>query len=220
MFENKLGNTVSQIKDDVINLINLKLAYYELILTKRIIKCVSALIGNIIIAIFFILVLVSLSFAFVSWYGSKYGNIYDGFLILSGIYVIIGFATYCLTKKFIVRQITRLLNDREDNKDNCLSTLKVPQNLTELDQQIDYLNLKIKKTNVDIQYDFNEMSEMMSLRRIILDIMSNTLVFRKIADFIKRFTNNGDDEETNDEDKKTDETIDNEGTGNDPVDEK
>ena len=44
MFENKLGNTVSQIKDDVINLINLKLAYYELILTKRIIKCVSALI--------------------------------------------------------------------------------------------------------------------------------------------------------------------------------
>lgn len=35
MFENKLGNTVSQIKDDVINLINLKLAYYELILTKE-----------------------------------------------------------------------------------------------------------------------------------------------------------------------------------------
>lgn len=98
--------------------------------------------------------------------------------------------------------------------------MKVPQNLTELDQQIDYLNLKIKKTNVDIQYDFNEMSEMMSLRRIILDIISNTLVFRKIADFIKRFTNNGDDEETNDGDEKTDETIDNEGTGNDPVDEK
>ena len=50
--------------------------------------------------------------------------------------------------------------------------------------------------------------------------MSNTLVFRKIADFIKRFTNNGDDEETNDGDEKTDETIDNEGNGNDPVDEK
>ncbi len=220
MFENKLGNTVSQIKDDVINLINLKLAYYELILTKRIIKCVSALIGNIIIAIFFILVLVSLSFAFVSWYGSKYGNMHDGFLILSGIYVIIGFATYCLTKKIIVRQITRLLNDREDNKDNCLSTLKVPQNITELDQQIEYLNLKIKKTNVDIQYDFNEMSEMMSLRRIILDIISNTLIFRKVADFIKRLTNDGEDEETNDGDEKTDENIDKEESGNDPVDEK
>lgn len=215
MFENKLGGSVSQIKDDVISLINLKLAYYELILTKRIIKGVSALIGNIIIAIFFILILVSLSFAFVAWYGSRFGSVHNGFLILSGAYVIIGFATYLLTKRFITGQMTKLLNERDSEDDDCLSTLKVPQDLAELDQQIEYIDLKVKKANVDIQYSFNKIGEMISLGRILSKVISASMTLKRISDFIMRFVNTEDKKDKNDGVDKGDEVIGNEESNDD-----
>ena len=93
---------------------------FKLKTTEKLAEMVSEIASNLVILVIFILFFVNLNIGLALLLGALLGNSWLGFILVSGVYAIIGFVVYLFRESWIKQPvnnsiITQLLKDETEN---------------------------------------------------------------------------------------------------------
>lgn len=167
---------VGELTAEVKRYLNLRIGLAGMVLNKRMAEFTSALISILLLAAIFSMIVLMLSFAFVFWYGKSVGSYHHGFLIISLIYLIIGFIVYRFKQHLLLDPIIKKLNEKHQLLDNDFgSGLPAAENLTMLNKQLEILDLQIKHSELMMQKQLDELGHVLSPSRVINSLIVSTL---------------------------------------------
>lgn len=116
----------TELFENIKSYLALQLDLLKLNANERIIKSLAVIIilGVLAAVIFFIFFFLSFSFAY--WYGERTGNMALGFLLISGIYVLLGIVVFSLRKSLIIKPLVYMWYKTMDEE---------PQEITKEDEE-------------------------------------------------------------------------------------
>ena len=180
---------VRQLTSEMKKYINLRVNHIGLVLSKRMAEITTSIITVIILSLFAAMILLMLTLAFVAWYGSLTGSYAQGFLVVSGIYLVAGLILLLARKKLITDPIVRKLM-----KQNAYTLTKDQvsdhpvKNLDDLEKRLELIDLQIQYSELQMQQDLNEMGENLQPSRIfemlLNQILTSSMIIRILDYFL------------------------------------
>lgn len=120
---NTLSSQIKRIFDELKLYLDLRIGLLKLNVAEYLIKFFSTLVMWMVVFLFLFFVLVFGSFAFAYWFGDIFGEMWLGFIIIAGFYIVLAVIIYWMRKIVIVKPFTNLilsqmeLDDPNDEKD-------------------------------------------------------------------------------------------------------
>ncbi len=180
---------VRQLTSEMKKYINLRVNHIGLVLSKRMAEITTSIITVIILSLLAAIILLMLTLAFVAWYGSLTGSYAQGFLVVSGIYLVAGLILLLARKKLITDPIVRKLM-----KQNAYTLTKDQvsdhpvKNLDDLEKRLELIDLQIQYSELQMQQDLNEMGENLQPSRIfemlLNQILTSSMIIRILDYFL------------------------------------
>ena len=122
MKDKSLTENVSELNHVIKRYIEARINLWKIGFLERISKSGTYLFTTLMVMLTFSFVLLFATFAFSYWFGKKYGNIAEGFLISAGIYIVFGIIIYVFRKPIfsnnIIRNISEIIFSDDDRKIN------------------------------------------------------------------------------------------------------
>jgi hypothetical protein len=125
METDSISAQLKQLFEQVKVYFNLRVDYFRLYIAENLIRFFSGMVLWMVIFLFLFFVLVFGSFAFAYWFGELTGHMALGFLIVSGIYILLAVLIYALRRQILIKPFTKVIitqmeldkfNDPEDEK--------------------------------------------------------------------------------------------------------
>jgi hypothetical protein len=116
---NKITNNLTELNDSVKNLVQVKIDLLKLSLLKKLSIFFSHLFSYMIVILFSVLILMFGAAAFSIWYGEAYGSFTEGFLISTGIFVLLAAIFIIFRKQLLTNALLRRFSEalfEDDNK--------------------------------------------------------------------------------------------------------
>jgi len=120
---NTLSSQFKKLFDQIKLYLDLRIGLLKLNVAEYLIKFFSTLVMWMVVFLFLFFVLVFGSFAFAYWFGNIIGEMWLGFIIIAGFYLVLALIIYWMRKSLIVKPFTNLilsqmeLDDPNDEKD-------------------------------------------------------------------------------------------------------
>ncbi|MDR0970728.1 MAG: hypothetical protein LBM67_09360 [Lentimicrobiaceae bacterium] len=151
-------NDCNQLKNQFKRYVSLRTYHAGLIFNKYVSEVVSTVIKNIVFGTVAAMFLLMLSLAFVFWYGEAVGKLYHGFLILSAIYILIGLIIYLFRNQLFRNPLIKKIHKKDVlEKESFLSRLPAPNNINDLNQQIQLVKFQIEENEQALQNQFDDL---------------------------------------------------------------
>jgi hypothetical protein len=150
-----------------------QVAYNKLLLSKKMTELSARMVLFLLILGISGFVLLFLSFAFASWYEYHYGELYVGYLILAGIYLLLALVIYIFRKELIfnpIRKITGGILFSEATEKDVAEAFSSVENLN---LQIVKAREKLKKEEEELKADIDALGEFYSLSNIFQQFTKN-----------------------------------------------
>lgn len=172
---NNITSSLTNLSQEFKQYLNLKVALVSLNLSRRFSQLFSLLLSAIIFVGLFSVILLMLTFAFVYWYGSEVGTIYQGFLIAGLFYMLVAFMVYAFRKQLFIDPMIRLLNDKIADGLNEEGMFAEINNSRDLKLQTDLLHLKIVQSESQIQKQFTEFSQSLNPLNMLKSVLGSSV---------------------------------------------
>jgi hypothetical protein len=169
-----IGTEIGNLTSDLKVYFNLRLNLIGLMLSKRIATLSSFLVTAILITGLASMVILMLSFAFVFWFGQHIGTYYQGFLLMALIYLLLGLIVYLGRKKFFVDPVIHKINEKIAGDFTGLGN-SMPSGFQTIDDQIKYLAEEVNRTELEMQNDFDNLTDQLQPVNIIKNIFGSML---------------------------------------------
>ncbi len=201
---NNLSDEISNLTADLKMYLNLRLNLIGLLLSKRIATLSSILLTVIIITGLASMIILMLSFAFVFWFGHHVGTYSQGFLVMAGVYTLIGIIVFLGRKKFFVDPVIHKINEKMASGDFAGTSTPSPAKFANLDDHINYLTQVVEKHEADIQKDYENITEQLQPANLLKNavgslLTSPTLLITLLNLAIKVLRKGGKNKEENNE---------------------
>ncbi|HQO49636.1 MAG TPA: hypothetical protein PK939_04355 [Bacteroidales bacterium] len=201
---NNLSDEISNLTADLKMYLNLRLNLIGLLLSKRIATLSSILLTVIIITGLASMIILMLSFAFVFWFGHHVGTYYQGFLVMAGVYTLLGVIVFLGRKKFFVDPVIHKINEKMTSADFAGTSTPSPAKFANLDDHINYLTQVVEKHEADIQKDYENITEQLQPANLLKNavgslLTSPTLLITLLNLAIKVLRKGGKNKEENNE---------------------
>lgn len=170
-----IGTEIGNLTSDLKVYFNLRLNLIGLMLSKRIATLSSFLVTAILITGLASMVILMLSFAFVFWFGQHIGTYYQGFLLMALIYLLLGLIVYLGRKKFFVDPVIHKINEKIAAGDFTGLGNSMPSGFQTIDDQIKYLAEEVNRTELEMQNDFDNLTDQLQPVNIIKNIFGSML---------------------------------------------
>jgi len=121
------------------------------------------------------MVILMLSFAFVFWFGHHVGTYYQGFLLMALIYLLLGLIVYLGRKKFFVDPVIHKINEKIAAGDFTGLGGSMPPGFQTIDDQIKYLVEEVDRCELEMQNDFDSLTDQLQPVNIIKNIFGSML---------------------------------------------
>jgi hypothetical protein len=175
MTSEEFARPVRQLSAGVVNYINLRINHVSLIIGKRMAELTTTIVTVTILAGFATMVLLMLTLAFVSWYGSTVGSYTHGLLIVSAFYIVAGLIIFFSREKLISDPVVRLMNKRKMFTDIKELGENIPVNsLDDLEKRIELMKLQLQHSELLMEQNLQDVSENLKPSRIISSILDQT----------------------------------------------
>jgi hypothetical protein len=119
MKNTSLAESLSELKEVVIEYLDARIGLAKAILLEKLSKIGTYFLTAMAIIIVIASMLMLLIFAFSFWYGNYYGNIYQGFMISAGFYLLVGIVIFIFRRTIfsnnIIRNVGRILFTEEND---------------------------------------------------------------------------------------------------------
>lgn len=119
MSKKPLDNQFSELGEIVMKYIDAQFNLIKALLLQKVSNIGTYFFTVVVSIIVAASMLLLLTLAFSFWYGSTYGEVYEGFLISAGIYAFLGIILYLLRKPIfsnnIIKNIGQILFTKEDD---------------------------------------------------------------------------------------------------------
>jgi hypothetical protein len=117
----KISDNFSELTENVKKYINLRIDLVKLILTEKLARMATVFLLINILFIVSMFLLLFLSFGFIYWYGEMIGPMWEGALIVAGVYLLIGVMILIFRVQIImnplIRQISKVLMEEKDENE-------------------------------------------------------------------------------------------------------
>jgi len=121
MEQGKISDNFSELTENVRRYINLRIDLVKLVLTEKLARMATVFLLINILFIVCMFLLLFLSFGFIYWYGEMVGPMWEGALIVAGMYLLIGIIILVFRVPFImnplIRQISKVLMEEKDENE-------------------------------------------------------------------------------------------------------
>jgi len=121
MEQGKISDNFSELTENVRRYINLSIDLVKLVLTEKLARMATVFLLINILFIVCMFLLLFLSFGFIYWYGEMVGPMWEGALIVAGMYLLIGIIILVFRVPFImnplIRQISKVLMEEKDENE-------------------------------------------------------------------------------------------------------
>jgi hypothetical protein len=175
MTSEEFARPVRQLSAGVVNYINLRINHVSLIIGKRMAELTTTIVTVTILAGFATMVVLMLTLAFVSWYGSTVGSYTHGLLIVSAFYIVAGLIIFFSREKLISDPVVRLMNKRKMFTDIKELGENIPVNsLDDLEKRIELMKLQLQHSELLMEQNLQDVSENLKPSRIISSILDQT----------------------------------------------
>jgi hypothetical protein len=175
MTSEEFARPVRQLSAGVVNYINLRINQVSLIIGKRMAELTTTIVTVTILAGFATMILLMLTLAFVSWYGSSVGSYTHGLLIVSAFYIFAGLIIFLSRKRLISDPVVRLMNKRKMFTDIKELGENIPVNsLDDLEKRIELMKLQLQHSELLMEQNLQDVSENLKPSRIISSILDQT----------------------------------------------
>jgi hypothetical protein len=175
MTSEDFARPIRQLSAGVVNYINLRINHVSLIIGKRMAELTTTIVTVTILAGIATMVLLMLTLAFVSWYGSTVGSYTHGLLIVSAFYIVAGLIIFLSREKLISDPVVRLLNKRKMFTDIKELGENIPVNsLDDLEKRIELMKLQLQHSELLMEQNLQDVSENLKPSRIISSILDQT----------------------------------------------
>lgn len=172
---NNITTSLTGLSQEFKQYLNLKVALVSLNLSRRFSQLFSLLLSAIIFVGLFSVILLMLTFAFVYWYGSEVGAIYQGFLIAGLFYMLVALMVYALRKQLFIDPMIRLLNDKIADGLHEEGMFAEINNSRDLKLQTELLQLKIVQSESQIQKQFTEFSQSLNPLNMLKSVIGSSV---------------------------------------------
>lgn len=170
-----IGSEIGNLTSDLKVYFNLRLNLIGLMLSKRIATLSSFLVTAVLITGLASMVILMLSFAFVFWFGHHVGTYYQGFLLMALIYLLLGLIVYLGRKKFFVDPVIHKINEKIAAGDFTGLGGSMPSGFQTIDDQIKYLVEEVDRCELEMQNDFDSLTDQLQPVNIIKNIFGSML---------------------------------------------
>lgn len=170
-----IGSEIGNLTSDLKVYFNLRLNLIGLMLSKRIATLSSFLVTAVLITGLASMVILMLSFAFVFWFGHHVGTYYQGFLLMALIYLLLGLIVYLGRKKFFVDPVIHKINEKIAAGDFTGLGGSMPPGFQTIDDQIKYLVEEVDRCELEMQNDFDSLTDQLQPVNIIKNIFGSML---------------------------------------------
>ncbi len=170
-----IGSEIGNLTTDLKVYFNLRLNLIGLMLSKRIATLSSFLVTAVLITGLASMVILMLSFAFVFWFGHHVGTYYQGFLLMALIYLLLGLIVYLGRKKFFVDPVLHKINEKIAAGDFTGLGGSMPAGFQTIDDQIKYLVEEVNRCELEMQNDFDSLTDQLQPVNIIKNIFGSML---------------------------------------------
>ncbi|MEI6455854.1 MAG: phage holin family protein [bacterium] len=117
----KISDNFSELTENVKKYINLRIDLVKLILTEKLARMAMVFLLINILFIVSMFLLLFLSFGFIYWYGEMVGPMWEGALIVAGVYLLIGVIILVFRVQIImnplIQQISKVLMEEKDENE-------------------------------------------------------------------------------------------------------
>ncbi len=121
MEQGKISDNFSELTENIRRYINLRIDLVKLVLTEKLARMATVFLLINILFIVCMFLLLFLSFGFIYWYGEMVGPMWEGALIVAGIYLLIGLIILVFRVPIImnplIRQISKVLMEEKDENE-------------------------------------------------------------------------------------------------------
>ncbi|MBU1368931.1 MAG: phage holin family protein [Bacteroidetes bacterium] len=167
---------ISAISIEFKRYINLRVNHLGLILSKRLADFMSQFITMLLLAGFFSLILLMLSFAFVFWYGSEAGTYYHGFLIVALAYMLLGLVLYYFREPLLLNPLIKKLHKKQNDGEDPSETGLIPITSKEdLDKSLEIMQLQLEQSELLMTKHMNDFGDAITPSNILNSLMKYAL---------------------------------------------
>lgn len=171
----EFARPVKQLSAGLVNYINLRINQVSLIIGKRMAELTTTIVTVTILAGFATMILLMLTLAFVSWYGSNVGSYTHGLLIVAAFYLVVGIIIFLSREKLISDPVVRLMNKRKMFTDIKELGENIPvSSLDDLEKRIELMKLQLQHSELLMEQNLQDVSENLKPSRIISSILDQT----------------------------------------------
>ncbi len=176
MTSEDFSRPIHQLSTGIIDYINLRINHTSLLLAKRMTEITTALITVAILGSFAGLIVLLLTFAFISWYSSTVGSFTIAFLLAAGFYILIGFLLFLLREKFISDPVVRMMN----RKKMFLDLKEFDHNIQigsfdDLEDRLEYVKMNVQHRELIIEQSLEEISGNLRPAKLAAALLDYTL---------------------------------------------
>jgi len=118
MESQKISENFTELNGSVKDYIQLRIDLLKLLLTEKLASIGTFFIISVVFFILFLFILTFLSLGFIFWYHQYLGPYYVAAIIVSGVYMVIGFFVYLLRNKLfinpLVAQLANIILEEDD----------------------------------------------------------------------------------------------------------
>jgi len=102
-----LEENFSELKSLLKDYLDARVNLFKLFLLEKIAKVGTYFLTAIVFLVLILFVILFSTFAFSFWYGNKFGNLAEGFLISAGFYVLLALAVFLLRRPLFTNSIIK-----------------------------------------------------------------------------------------------------------------